>query len=69
MGFKYDTVDDVFGSEMDVSSPLGGMSTSMMIDSDGGDDRYHDPHTQESATVALGMTGLYHPDQVVKRRR
>ena len=61
------------GRGVGVSSTLGGMGTSMagfdgntMTSLDGGNDRYHDPHAQESAAVGLGMTGLSHPDRVVK---
>ena len=55
------------------SSALGGMGMGMgmgayegstMVDFDGGDDGYHHPHMQESAVA--GMTGISHPDRVVK---
>ena len=55
------------------SLALGGMSMGMgvagfeanaMVDLDGGDGRYHHPHTQDSAVV--GTTRLSHLDRVVK---
>jgi hypothetical protein len=43
---------------------MGGFEGNAVVDLDGGDDRYHNPHMQESAVV--GMSGLSHPDRVVK---
>ena len=57
------------GRGLGASSTLGGMAGfdgSTMTGLDGGDDRYNNPHAQESAAVGLGMTGLSHPDRVVK---
>jgi hypothetical protein len=36
---------------------MAGFEASAVVDHDGGDDRYHNPHTQESAVVGFGMTG------------
>ena len=45
---------------------MTGFETRAVVDLDGGDDRYHNPHVHQSAAVGLGMTGLSHPDRVVK---
>ena len=45
---------------------MAGFDGNTITGLDGGDDRYNHPHAQESAAVGLGMTGLSHPDRVVK---